>query len=110
MVSAAFKALAVLSLAIATSASPCPFGDLVERGLLPEADAAKFYEARAEGESAVEAHMVEKRELEKKAEYVAQEKFYKRQIDLGELLLGGGLLNGLLQPFSGILQDLDVPV
>lgn len=103
------KALTVLSLALAATASPCPYGDLAERGLLPEQEAKNFYAARAEGESAVEAQM-KARELEKKAEYEAQEKFYKRQINLGQLLLGGGLLNGILQPFTGVLSGLDVPV
>jgi hypothetical protein len=103
------KAFTVLSLALAITASPCPYGDLAERGLLPEREAKEFYAARAEGESAIEAQM-KARELEKKEEFAAQEKFYKRQLDLGHLLLGGGLLNGVLQPFSGVLAALDVPV
>jgi len=103
------KALTILSLALAATASPCPYGDLAERGLLPEKEAKNFYAARAEGEAAVEAQ-IKARELEKKAEYEAQEKFYKRQINLGQLLFGGGLLNGILQPFTGVLSALDVPV
>lgn len=100
------KVAALLSLASAISASPCPYGDLAERGLLPRDESDKFFAARAEGEAAVEAQMHEVQ----KREYVAQEQYYKRQVDLGELLLGGGLLNGVLQPFSGVLKALDVPV
>ena len=100
------KAVALLSLASAISASPCPYGDLAERGLLPREEADKFYAARSEGEAAVESQI---RDVQKR-EHAAQEQYYKRQVDLGELLLGGGLLNGILQPFSGVLAALDVPV
>jgi hypothetical protein len=58
---------------------------------------------------AVEAQ-IKARELEKKAEEEAQKKFYKRQLNLGELLLGRGLLNGVLQLFSGVLAALAVPM
>jgi hypothetical protein len=94
-----------LTLVSLVSSSPCPFGDLAERGELPEAGAGKFFAARAEGSHAVERMIhennIQKRELER------QEQYYKRQLDLGELVLGGGLLNGVLQPFTGILKDLD---
>lgn len=40
-----------------------------------------------------------------KRDFAEQEKFYKRQLDLGELLRG--LLNGVLLPFTGILAKLD---
>ena len=95
--------LSALSIASITLASPCPYGQLAERGELSAEDAAKFYAARAEGSAAVEGmmHEVQKRE------FAEQEKFYKRQLDLGELLLGGGLLNGILQPFTGLLAALD---
>lgn len=99
------KSFFALSIAALAAASPCPYGQLAERGALPEADAANFYAARAEGESAVK-EMMHKREAEVHAE---QEKFYKRQVALGDLPLGGGLLAGALQPFSGILSKLDVP-
>jgi hypothetical protein len=102
------KTFALLALATAISASPCPYGDLAERGLLPKEEAAQFFQARAEGEAAVEAQM-SSHEIKKRA-LDDQEKFYKRQLDLGDLLLGGGLLNGILQPFSGILEGLDVPM
>lgn len=94
-----------LSLAASAMASPCPYGQLAERGALPEAEAKNFYAARAEGEAAVEEQMASV----KRAEHAAQEQYYKRQLKIGELSLGGGLLNGVLQPFSGVLQALDVP-
>lgn len=103
-----FQALAAVLVSI-VSASPCPYGDLAERGLLPRDDAAKFFAARAEGDSAAE-HELKQRSTEQAIEFEAQEKYYKRQLDLGDLNLGGGLLNGVLQPFSGVLAALDVPV
>lgn len=72
---------------------------------MSEADAAKFFAARAEGSAAVEG-MMHSSEIQKR-EFAEQEKFYKRHLDFGELLLGGGLLNGVLQPFSGVLEKLD---
>lgn len=108
MVSAKVQALAAILASIAV-ASPCPYGDLAERGMLPANEAENFYAARSAGESAVEHQMKQRSELEKR-EHVAQEKFYKRQLDLGELSLGGGLLNGVLQPFSGVLESLDIPM
>lgn len=101
----AFKlsCLAAVSLLSLVSASPCPFGQLVERGEASAEEAAKFYRAREERESAVEEMISEVQ----KREFDQQEQFYKRQIDLGGLLLGGGLLNGVLQPFTGVLADLD---
>jgi hypothetical protein len=76
---------------------------MAERGELSEADAAKFFAARTEGPAVVECMMHEAR----KREFGKQEEFYKRQLNLGELLLGGGLLNGVLQPFSCFLASLD---
>lgn len=47
-------------------------------------------------------------ELEHRANDLEIQKItYKRQLGLGDLDLGGGLLNGVLQPFSGVLQSLD---
>lgn len=43
------------------------------------------------------------------AEFAAQADIYKRQLDIGDLPLGGSFLNGVLQPFSGILSALDIP-
>ncbi|KAJ8609908.1 hypothetical protein MRB53_038846 [Persea americana] len=100
------KWLSLLSLAIAVQASPCPYGQMAERGELSAEDTAKFFAARAEKESAVEAQM----EQVKRDTHARQEAFYKRQVSVGKLTLGGGLLNGVLQPFTGILQNLDVPV
>ncbi|KAF2168491.1 hypothetical protein M409DRAFT_65447 [Zasmidium cellare ATCC 36951] len=94
-----------LSLAATAMASPCPYGQLAERGALPETEAKNFFVARAEGEAAVEQQMA----AVKRAEHEAQAKYYKRQLDLGELPLGGGLLDGVLQSFSGALELLDVP-
>ncbi|KAH9845157.1 aromatic peroxygenase-like [Teratosphaeria destructans] len=100
------KTFAFLALVGAVAASPCPYGQLAERGELSEADAAKFFAARGEGESAVESQMgLEKRS----AEHAAQEQFYKRQVEARQLTLGGGLLTGALQPFTGVLAGLDVP-
>lgn len=95
----------LLGLTATAMASPCPYGQLAERGALPEAEAKNFFAARAEGEAAVEEQMA----AVKRAEHAAQAKYYKRQLDFGELPLGGGLLNGVLQPFSGALELLDVP-
>lgn len=103
MVSFTLRTLAVLFLTASTQASPCPYGEMAEKGQLSAADSAKFFAARAEGSAAVERDMHEVQ----KREHADQEKFYKRQIDLGQLLLGGGLLGGVLQPFSGALAKLD---
>lgn len=100
--------LAALSLSAFATASPCPYGDLAEKGLLPKREAAEFFAARAEGESAVEAQITA-REL-KQREFAAQADFYKRQLSDGELSLGGGLVDGKLQPFTGMLSGLAVPV
>ncbi|KAF2106878.1 hypothetical protein BDV96DRAFT_637856 [Lophiotrema nucula] len=102
------KPLMLLSLAAAIAASPCPYGQLAERGALPKTEADKFFAARAEGEAAIEKQMLKARE-EKRAEHAAQEAYYKRQLNLGDLPLGGGLLGGVLQPFSGVLKGLGVP-
>jgi ABC-type glycerol-3-phosphate transport system substrate-binding protein len=102
------KGFAVLSLAAAVLASPCPYGQLAEAGQLSKKEAEHFYTVRAEGESAVEAHIA-KREAEHN-HFKRQEEYYTQQVKRGDLLLGGGLLNGILQPFTGILQALDVPV
>ncbi|KAK5126273.1 hypothetical protein LTR85_010508 [Meristemomyces frigidus] len=106
MAYSSMKTFALLALASTVAASPCPYGALAERGALPKAEADKFFAARAERDVSLGDVKLSKRE----AEHAAQEQFYKRQIDLGDLLLGGGLLNGVLQPFSGVLADLDVPV
>lgn len=103
------KAYILLSLAVAIAATPCPYGMLAERGLLPKRQAEKFYAAREEKEAAVEAEMLRVREEAKRAEHAAQEAFYKRQLGLGDLPLGGGLLGGILQPFTGVLVKLGVP-
>lgn len=102
--------IAVLLSAIASlaTASPCPYGQLAESGSLSHEESAKFFAARAEGESAVEKQMKEFKRAEK-VEHQRQAKYYKRQLDLGELPLGGGLLNGILQPLSGVLEGLDIP-
>ena len=101
--------LVLLGFGALVNASPCPFGQMYERGELSDADAAKYLAARHEGNTAIksmmDAHAVERQ----KREFEKQEKVYKRQIDLGQLDLGGGLLGGILQPFSGVLQALDVP-
>jgi hypothetical protein len=102
------KVTIILSMAAAITASPCPYGNLAERGLLPKEEASKFYAARADKEAAVEAQMLQVRET-KRAEHAAQDKFYKRQLSVGDLPLGGGLIGGLLQPFSGVLQGLGLP-
>jgi len=101
------KSFAILSLAAAVIASPCPYGQMAESGQLSKRDADHFYQVRAEGESAVEAH-IKKRELEH-SHHKRQEEFYSQQMKRGDLPLGGGLLAGVLQPFTGILADLDIP-
>lgn len=99
--------ISALLLASATllNASPCPFGKLYEEGKLSEADSAKFLAARSEKEGAV-AKMMAEAELTKR-EHSRQEHIYKRQLLGGLIPLGGGLLGGVLQPFSGVLQGLD---
>lgn len=104
------KSLALLSLAGSIAASPCPYGQLAERGELSETESANFYAARSEGEAATEAQLKARRSLETRAEHKRQEEFYKRQLLSDALTLGGGLLNGVLQPFTGVLDSLDVPV
>jgi hypothetical protein len=101
------KGFTVLSFAAAVLASPCPYGQLAESGALTKKEAEHFYNVRAEGESAVEAYIA-KREAEHN-HHKRQEEYYNEQVKRGELLLGGGLLGGILQPFTGILEALDVP-
>ena len=99
------KHLIIASLASLAASTPCPYGQLAEQGSLSKEDTAKFFAARSEGESAVQS-MIKKRQV---AEHARQEHYYKRQLSLGDLPLGGGLLAGVLQPFSGVLSALDVP-
>jgi len=100
------KSFLSIALAAAVAASPCPYGQMAERGELSAEDAAKFFKARSEGETFVKRDMVD---VTKREEHAAQEQFYKRQILGGLLPLGGGLLNGVLQPFTGKLSLLAVP-
>jgi hypothetical protein len=88
--------------------SPCPFGQMAEDGKLSKREAGKFFAARSKGEAAVRAMIDEnqKRDEIRAREIEKQNKFYERQLSLGGLLLGGGLLNGVLQPFTGTLQGL----
>lgn len=97
--------IAVSALAAIAAASPCPYGQLAERGALPEADAKSFYDSRSEGEAAVKKLMARSTE----EVHAAQASFYSKQKARGALNVGGGLLNGALLPFTGVLQDLDVP-
>ncbi|KAF7191946.1 Dothistromin biosynthesis peroxidase dotB [Pseudocercospora fuligena] len=99
------KHFIIALLASLAASTPCPYGQLAEEGRLSQEDTAKFFAARSEGESAVQS-MIKKREA---AEHARQEHYYKRQLSLGDLPLGGGLLGGVLQPFSGVLSALDVP-
>lgn len=78
------NALLLLSLAGAIIASPCPYGKLAERGELSAEDSAKFFAARSEGESAVEAQM----KIAKREEHAAQAQYYKRQVEARQLPLG----------------------
>lgn len=103
------KSFAILSaLAAFAASSPCPYGQLAESGSLSQEESAKFFAARSDGEAAIEAQMREVKRAEK-IEHQRQEKYYKRQLGLGELSLGGGLLGGVLQPLSGVLEGLDIP-
>jgi len=104
MVAMKISALLLTSAAL-LNASPCPFGKLYEEGKLSGADSAKFLAARSEKEGAV-AKMMAEAELTKR-EHARQEHLYKRQLLDGLIPLGGGLLNGVLQPFTGALQGLD---
>lgn len=109
MASLKLYAFAFLASAALIQASPCPYGQMFERGELSEEDSAKFLAARSEGNTAVKGMMdAHQAELQKR-EFEKQEQIYKRQLGLGGLPLGGGLLGGVLQPFTGVLQDLDVP-
>ena len=69
-------------------ASPCPYGQMAERGELSAEDAAKFFAARAEGEIFVKRDINAHLEAAKRDEYAAQEQFYKRQLGSGGLPLG----------------------
>ncbi|EMD00520.1 hypothetical protein BAUCODRAFT_172510 [Baudoinia panamericana UAMH 10762] len=103
------KFFSLLAIASTTLASPCPYGEMAERGLLPKSEADKFFAARAKREVAVEAQMEVQMKAKRDAEHASQEQFYKRQLLGGLLSLGGGLLNGALQPFTGQLEKLGVP-
>lgn len=91
----------------AYATSICPFGKLAERGELSEEYAAKYFAARSEGSHAIRELM--QAESKKRDSHAAQEKFYKRQVKARQLGLGGGLLNGVLQPLTGILENLGLP-
>jgi hypothetical protein len=102
------SAIAALLVSI-VAASPCPFGDLAERGLLPDHDAKRFFAVRDLGEAEAE-HQLKKREAEiQKREFADQAKFHKRQLLGGLLPNGGGLLGGILQPLTGALSGLALP-
>jgi hypothetical protein len=87
--------LVAVSIVSFSLASPCPYGQLAKRGQLPAAETAKFFEARAAGDTTVEDMIA----------FVKKREVSKHQILGG--ILGGGLLNGVLQPFTGILAFLD---
>jgi len=80
---------------------------MYEEGKLSPAEAANFLKARAEKEAGVESIMSEIQKRD--AQHARQEKVYKRQLLSGLLPLGGGLLGGVLQPFSGTLAGLGLP-
>jgi len=102
------KSFLLVALAGMAVASPCPYGQLAERGMLAAEDAAKFFAAREKRSEELDDVAVA--EIAKRdAEHEAQEQFYKRQLLGGVLKLGGGLLGGVLQPFTGVLAALDVP-
>lgn len=75
---------------------------MAERGELSEEQAAQFYKVRAEKEAGVEVMMLEKQKRDFEHQASAYEHMQKR----GLLPLGGGLLNGQLQPFTGALSGL----
>ena len=79
------KSFLSIALVAAVAASPCPYGQMAERGELSAEDAAKFFKARSEGETFVKRDMVD---VAKREEHAAQEQFYKRQILGGLLPLG----------------------
>lgn len=80
----------------------CPFEAMKRSGLLNEAEAAKFEAVKRDPSVAEELFQVHRREAE--ASPAPQ--------GLGSPLglpLGGGLLNGALQPLTGPLAALDIP-
>lgn len=106
------KSIFVLSaLASLAAASPCPYGQMAERGELSADQAKNFYDARSNGETAVEEQMETYMRSEKREEEVhaAQEQYYKRQLVGGLLPFGGGLLKGTLQAMTGNLSLIDIP-
>lgn len=85
------------------SASPCPRGQLAERGELPAHEAGEFFKVHADGESEAK-HMMDS---------LQESEIEGRQLGgiigglVGGLLpMGGGLLNGVLQPLTGVLKNL----
>lgn len=82
------KSYLVIAWAAASMASPCPFGQMAERGELSPEDAAKFFAARSEGEDFVKRDMDAHLTAEKRDEFAAQEQFYKRQIETRDLPFG----------------------
>lgn len=106
MVGLRMSALALALASIVTS-SPCPFGQMHEEGKLNAEDSDSFLKAREFGEDAVENMIHFSKKTKRTPE--DQNEYYKRQSTAGLLPLGGGLLNGALQPFTGRLANLDVP-
>ena len=82
------KSFLFIAWATASMASPCPFGQMAERGELSPEDAGRFYAARSDGEAYVKRDIEAHLEAAKRDEYVAQEQFYKRQLGIGDLPFG----------------------
>ncbi|MCJ1449873.1 hypothetical protein MMC28_000201 [Mycoblastus sanguinarius] len=98
----------VLSTAFAGLAcGACPFAELKRSGVLSEDDIAKFEAVKRNpkaAEALFKAHQAEKREPGPQSGIIGP--ILNGTLDLPN---GGGLLNGLLQPLTGELSNIELP-
>jgi len=111
------KALLAASIVLPqyVAANPCPFAALHEAGVLNDKEAAAFKVVRND-HSAAEA-LLKERDPQNSSPTISPDSGSQDRLLTGligpsgqlDLPLGGGLLNGVLQPLTGALADLDLP-
>ncbi|KAF2148597.1 hypothetical protein K461DRAFT_330031 [Myriangium duriaei CBS 260.36] len=101
--------LALVSLSASVLAGPCPFEHMKRAGLLSPEDEAKFDAVKRDPKMADILFKQHRREIVAKSENIHELRGPRKRDGLLDLPLGGGLLNGVLQPLTGILSALDIP-
>ncbi|KAL9084904.1 MAG: hypothetical protein Q9165_007857 [Trypethelium subeluteriae] len=87
----------------------CPFAELYARGLLSESDAAKFEAVKRDPEAAKAILELHQRDAEPDPAPQSGGLIGPVIGGILDLPLGGGLLDGVLQPLTGVLAGLDIP-